>query len=248
MENLKTLIYKMADSQMILGHRNSEWAGIAPILEEDIAFASMAQDKIGHALALYTVLHENLGEQDPDTVAFSRKPTEWKNAVLCELYTKDYGFALVRHFLFDQLEAIRFNALKNSSMVPLAQLAKKFSSEIKYHTMHGDIWIKNLATGNETAKAKVQTALNECFEYGNGLFEKVDNEEALIEQGLYVGEDVLKTAWLEKITPVLASAGLSVPVFRDKGKGALKGNHTLDLSATLAEMTEVYDIEPGAEW
>ena len=89
MENLKTLIYKMADSQMILGHRNSEWAGIAPILEVDIAFASMAQDKIGHALALYTVLHENLGEQDPDTVAFSRKPTEWKNAVLCELYTKD---------------------------------------------------------------------------------------------------------------------------------------------------------------
>ena len=114
--------------------------------------------------------------------------------------------------------------------------------------MHGDIWIKNLATGNETAKAKVQTALNECFEYGNGLFEKVDNEEALIEQGLYVGEDFLKIAWLEKITPVLTSAGLRVPVLGDKGNDALKGNHTSDLSATLTEMTEVYAIEPGAEW
>jgi ring-1,2-phenylacetyl-CoA epoxidase subunit PaaC len=248
MDNLKNLVYKLADSQMILGHRNSEWTGIAPILEEDIAFASMAQDKIGHALALYTLLHENMGEADPDTIAFSRKASEWKNAILTEIYTQDYGFALIRHFLFDQLEAIRFESLKTSSMEPLAQLAKKFSSEIKYHTMHGDIWFKNLATGSEEAKARVQTALNECFEYANGLFEKVEDEQSLIDQGLYIGEEALKAQWLDKVSALIEEVGLTVPTMGDKGNGSLNGMHSEDLQPMLSEMTEVYDIEPSAEW
>ena len=46
---LKELLYKMADDQLIIGHRNSEWTGLGPILEEDIAFSSMAQDKIGQS-------------------------------------------------------------------------------------------------------------------------------------------------------------------------------------------------------
>jgi len=248
MDNLKTLIYKLADSQMIIGHRNSEWTGIAPILEEDIAFASMAQDKIGHALALYTLLHENMGEEDPDTIAFSRKASEWKNVILAELYTKDYGFALIRHFLFDQLEAIRFESLKTSTMEPLAQLAKKFSSEIKYHTMHGDIWFKNLANGSQESKARVQTALNECFEYANGLFEKVEDEQTLINQGLYIGEEALKNQWLNKITSLVEEAGLTVASMGDKGNGSLTGTHTEDLQPMLSEMTEVYNVEPNAQW
>ena len=70
-EAIKELLYKMADDQLILGHRNSEWTGFGPLLEEDIAFSSMAQDKIGHSLALYSILQQ-LGERDPDTVAFMR--------------------------------------------------------------------------------------------------------------------------------------------------------------------------------
>ncbi len=68
---LKDLLYRLADDQLILGHRNSEWNGLGPILEEDIAFSSMAQDKLGHSLQLYTLLHQ-LGEAEPDTVAFTR--------------------------------------------------------------------------------------------------------------------------------------------------------------------------------
>ncbi len=44
---LKDLLFRMADDLLILGHRNSEWTGLGPLLEEDIAFSSMAQDKIG---------------------------------------------------------------------------------------------------------------------------------------------------------------------------------------------------------
>ena len=81
---LKELLFKMADDQLILGHRNSEWTGMGPLLEEDIAFSSMAQDKVGQSQALYTQLKE-LGEGDPDHLAFMREASMFRNCILVEL-------------------------------------------------------------------------------------------------------------------------------------------------------------------
>src|SRR5437868_10675407 len=99
-EALKELLYKIADDLLILGHRNSEWTGMGPLLEEDIAFSSMAQDKIGQSLALYTILQE-LGEQTPDIVAFTRNASQFHNCILVELPNGEYDFSLIRHFMFD---------------------------------------------------------------------------------------------------------------------------------------------------
>src|SRR6266705_2351689 len=46
-------LLEIADDELILGWRDSEWTGIAPFLEEDVAFSSIAQNEIGHARALY---------------------------------------------------------------------------------------------------------------------------------------------------------------------------------------------------
>ena len=119
---LKELIYKMADDLLILGHRNSEWTGMGPLLEEDIAFSSMAQDKIGQSHALFQILQQ-LGEQAPDTVAFTRNAEQFHNCILVELPNKEYDFGLIRHFLFDTADALRWKALTASSYEPLAQLA-----------------------------------------------------------------------------------------------------------------------------
>src|SRR6187431_2797996 len=118
-EAIKELLYKMADDLLIIGHRNSEWTGLGPILEEDIAFSSMAQDKLGHAFALYTVLNK-MGEPDPDTLAFTRKENQMKCCHLVEYPIGDYAFSLMRHFLFDEAEALRFEMLSESSFEDLA--------------------------------------------------------------------------------------------------------------------------------
>ena len=125
---LKELLYKIADDQLILGHRNSEWTGFGPLLEEDIAFSSMAQDKVGQSYALYQLLNQ-LGEQEPDTVAFMRNAQQFHNCQLVELPNGEYDFSLIRHFLFDTAEAIRFDLLSQSSYQPLADLAKKIKGE-----------------------------------------------------------------------------------------------------------------------
>jgi ring-1,2-phenylacetyl-CoA epoxidase subunit PaaC len=250
MSATKDLLFKMADDALIIGHRNSEWTGIGPVLEEDLAFSSMAQDKIGHASALYNLLHEHFGEADADTLGFKRTEKDFRCCHFVELPIGEYDFSLVRHFLFDQAELLRYEMLINSSFTPLASLAKKVKGEIKYHVMHADTWIRQLANGNEESKARVQSSLNYAWQFALGIFEPAENEQSLIDEKVFEGEVALKKLWIEKVTAIISSAGLSVPSVAEEkiANGGRKGFHTEYLQPMLAEMKEVTSIDPDAEW
>lgn len=247
---LKDLLYKMADDALIIGHRNSEWTGIGPMLEEDMAFSSMAQDKIGHAKALYQILHEILGEPEPDKVAFLREENLFKCCQFVELPIGEYDFSLIRQFLFDHAEAVRYDMLTTSSFQPLAQLAKKVKGEIKYHTMHADTFLKQLSAGNEESHARMQSALNFAMPYALGIFEKGAFENELANEQVFAGEDAAKSKWLEKITTIVTAAGLSLPqIAEDKIiYGGRKGFHSEYLKLLMDEMCEVVRTDPEAEW
>ncbi len=246
----KDLLFKMADDALIIGHRNSEWTGIGPMLEEDLAFSSMAQDKIGHAQALYKILHEQFGEAEPDTLGFKRSAKDFRCCQLVELPIGEYDFSLVRHFLFDHAELIRYEMLALSSFQPLALLAKKVKGEIKYHTMHADTFLKQLGNGNEEANARLQSSLNEAWHFALGIFEENEFENELISSGVFAGEKELRNHWLEKISPIIEAANLKVPA-TDESKiiyGGRKGFHSEYLQPLLEEMTEVVASDPNAEW
>jgi ring-1,2-phenylacetyl-CoA epoxidase subunit PaaC len=249
MEALKELLYKMADDQLILGHRNSEWTGFGPLLEEDIAFSSMAQDKVGHSLAIYTMLHQ-LGEADPDTLAFTRNAQDFKNCQMVELPNGEYDFSIIRHFLFDTAEALRFEFLTKSSYQPMAELAVKVKGELRYHTMHANYWVKKLGTATEESKARMQQSLSQLLPYAAGMFEKSEFEEQIIKDGIFVGEDELKFRWKNKISEIIKGTEL---VLSDWGtikpvEGGRKGIHTEHLQSLLNEMGEVFRTDPNTEW
>jgi len=246
---VKELLYKMADDQLIIGHRNSEWTGIGPVLEEDIAFGSMAQDKVGHAYNFYQLLHE-MGEGDPDTIAFYRNEKDFKCSHLVELPIGEFDFSLVRHFLFDHAEYIRFEMLANSSFEPLANLAKKYKSEIKYHIFHANTWIKQLMNGSEESKARVQSSFNELLSVAFSIFEPGPYEDILIGESIFAGEKVLEARWFETIGAIAKDNGIKLAEVNDRtaGYGGRKGYHTEYLEPMLLEMTEVLRSEPGAEW
>ncbi len=240
----------MADDALIIGHRNSEWTGIGPLLEEDIAFSSMSQDKIGHAWALYRILNEELGGEDPDKAAFNRSVKDFTCCHLVEYPIGEFDFSLVRHFLMDKAEFHRYDLLLQSSFLPLVNLAKKVKGEIKYHVMHADTWMQQLANGNEESKARIQSALNLVYPIAFSLFEKQDDEQAVIEQKVFVGEDVLKSIWVDDIANRIKEFGLTIPSSIDSSAhlGGRKGYHTDHLEPLLKEMTEVFAIDPNAEW
>lgn len=251
MENqlLKELLYKMADDQLILGHRNSEWTGFGPLLEEDIAFSSMAQDKIGHSLALFNILHQ-LGESEPDTVAFTRNDSQFHNSIFTELPNQEYDFSLIRHFLYDTQEAIRFELLSNSSYESLAQVARKFRGELRYHTLHANTWINKLGSATEESITRLQKSLEYAMPYALGMFEESPYEKEIIETGIFAGENELKKRWLTKIEEILSKTSLILPDWKIINPiiGGRVGKHSEHLQPLLEEMGEVFRIDPGAEW
>jgi ring-1,2-phenylacetyl-CoA epoxidase subunit PaaC len=247
---LKDLLFRMADDELIIAHRNSEWTGIGPLLEEDIAFSSIAQDKLGHAYALYQML-ESLGEQNPDVTAFARDASAFRCCQLVELPIGDYAFSLVRHFMFDLAEALRYEMLEKSTYEPLAKLAAKVRGEIKYHTFHATTWMEQLgAKGNEESRARLQSAVNEVFPLALGIFEPSEHEAVLAAAEIFPGEETLEQKWLAAMAPVLERATLTLP---DRSSvepvyGGRKGFHTEHLQPLLEEMGEVFRIDPAAEW
>lgn len=248
---LTDLIIKMADDELIQGHRNSEWTGLGPVMEEDIAFSSMAQDKIGHAWALYRILQEQLGGEDPDRFAFMRPESAFKCAHLVEMPNGGYDFSLMRHFLFDHAETVRYESLQDSSFEPFQLLSKKIKGELKYHTLHANAFIMQLSKAGEEGYARMQTALNDTIALAAGIFEpSAAYEEALIAEKVYPGEKALYHRWLDRIYPVLVKASLNLPDMDTITPvyGGRQGFHTVHLEPLLKEMGEVFNLDTEASW
>jgi ring-1,2-phenylacetyl-CoA epoxidase subunit PaaC len=138
------LLLPIADDELVLGWRNSEWTGIAPFLEEDVAFSSIAQNEIGHARALYQLVAEELGTT-ADELAFDRSPDEYRHSHLVELrLVPDWARTIARHVLYEEADAKRIAALKASDDVEVAGLAAKIDREEAYHRMHAGMWRERL--------------------------------------------------------------------------------------------------------
>src|SRR6266550_4420943 len=146
---LAQLLLGIADDEFVIGFWDSEWTGIAPMLEEDVATSSISQDEIGHARALYEMLAELTG-QDADEIAFGRQPEDYRHAALMNHSRTDWAFTVARRYLYETADAVRLEALARSSYEPLAQLAAKMRREERYHLMHLDTWLRRFAPCGRT--------------------------------------------------------------------------------------------------
>jgi ring-1,2-phenylacetyl-CoA epoxidase subunit PaaC len=136
-------LLEIADDELILGWRDSEWTGIAPLLEEDVAFSSIAQNEIGHARALYQLVARERGTT-ADELAFDRRPDEYRCSPLVELRLLDWEKTIARHYLYEAADAERLEQLKQSDDAEIAGLAAKIDREETYHRMHAQMWFDRL--------------------------------------------------------------------------------------------------------
>lgn len=246
---LKDLVFRLADDALIMGHRNSEWTGLGPILEEDIAFSSMAQDELGHSLVFYELLTE-MDEAEPDVLAFRRDDLKnFKSCHLVEYPIRDYAFSLVRQFLYDYAKVVRLENLKNSSVEELAVLSKRLLREEKYHILHARTWIEQLGgKGNDDSRARMNKALEEVYPLAFSIFEPTEGNTVLAEEEIMATEQELENRWIELVTDVVENSGLTLPTDFDKTAhyGGRKGDHSPYLETLYGEMTEVVKYDPEA--
>jgi ring-1,2-phenylacetyl-CoA epoxidase subunit PaaC len=133
------LLLELADDELVIGWRESEWTGIAPTLEEDVAFSSIAQNEIGHARAAYELLSD-----DADALAFDRRVDEYRCAPLVELRLMEWAPTIARRYLYEAADAVRIEALMADADPEVAGLARKIDREEAYHRMHAELWHERL--------------------------------------------------------------------------------------------------------
>jgi ring-1,2-phenylacetyl-CoA epoxidase subunit PaaC len=244
---LSERLLAMADDELILAHRNSEWAGHAPILEEDIAFANIALDEMGHASIWYGLRGELTGE-DTDQLIFFRNAGQYRNVQLVELPKGDWAFSMVRQYLFDAAENIQLGHLKASAYRPLAEAAAKIATEEAYHLRHTGLWLRRLGLGTEESHARTQTALDSLWPYAQQLFVPFPDDALLASAGIIPDAAILRREWEGRVRPFLAECGLSTPDEALPRRDIPRAEQTEHLMALLAEMQSVSRLDPEAEW
>lgn len=249
-ESLCRYLLASGDDELVLGHRNSEWCGHAPLLEEDIAFANLALDEIGHAAIWYTLLADLRKENRdtyPDQLVFHREAQDFRNAILLELPNGDWAFSMLRQYLFDLYETMKLAGLEESAYEPLAEAAKKISREEIYHYRHTSAWVRRLGLGTEESHRRMQGALDQAWPLAFQLFSEADVDDDLVYSGCVPSAGHLQEAWCEKATAFLETCQLKVPA-DISGKQIARDQHTAYLNLLVDEMQSVTRLDPEASW
>jgi len=244
---LRELLRSMADDEFVIGFSDSEWTGIAPLLEEDVAMSSLAQDEIGHAAALYGLLGELTGE-DPDAIAYDREPAAYRHCRLLDHGRGDWAMTIARRYLYDSADAVRLEALVGGSWAPLAELVGKLVREERYHRMHASAWLDRLARGGEEPRSRLLASLTTLGPDAATVFAPLLDEAALVEAGILaapMGE--LEVRWRDTIAPTFAALGLPAPPpMRDPARARL--DHGEAFAWLWGEFNTVRSSEPGVAW
>lgn len=238
-------LLEMADDELILAHRDSEWTGHAPILEEDIAFANIAQDEMGHALIWYEI-RKSLTDVAPDELVFFREASEYRNAQMVELPNGDWAFSMLRQWMFDSWEMLHLEGLEKSRFGPVAEAARKIRIEETYHLRHTRAWVHRLGLGTVESNRRMQAALEGLWPYHEQLLVAPVDYSLLVDQSLMPDMARLGADWRERIEADLKSANLtipdSVPVPRPRYQ------HSQYFPGLIEELQQVARLEIEARW
>jgi ring-1,2-phenylacetyl-CoA epoxidase subunit PaaC len=251
---LALLLLSMADDEFVIGFSDSEWTGIAPILEEDVAISSLAQDELGHAQALYRLHVDALteagaaGGRDADAVAYDRPAEGYLHARLLDHPRGDWANTIVRRWLYETADAARLAALADSSHAPLRELVAKLRREERYHRMHVDTWLERLADAGGEPRRRLTAALGAMGPDAGTVLAPLPGEPALVRHGILADPwATIEAAWRAEADATLVRLGLSpLPPTADPRTARIR--HSDAFRVLHAEFTSVRRSEPEAVW
>jgi ring-1,2-phenylacetyl-CoA epoxidase subunit PaaC len=255
----------LADNALVLGHRNSEWTGYGPILEQDIALSNIALDLLGQARYLYQhaagLMNKAAGgnggagavvsgqrEVTEDSLAYGRDAWDFRNFLLVEQVNGDWGKTILRQFLFSAWQFFFYEQLQRSRDSELAAIAEKSHKEVIYHLRWSSEWVIRLGDGTAESHSRMEKAMDELWQYTGELFFPADYERKLTPAGIAVDLAVIRPLWEERVREVLMAAELLRDHKDWMQTGGKQGRHTEHLGYLLAEMQFLQRAYPHCEW
>ena len=249
-QGVREYLLAFADDEHLMGQQHTEWIGVAPFLEEDLAFSSIGQDELGHAALLYELVLDPEGTEAADTaldtLAFGRPSGDYRCCHLAEYTTRDWAEALVRHWIYDAFEEMRWQLVAGSSLPALAAVARKALGEEAYHLRHADALLDTLLAAPE-ARDRILGALDAVGPLVAGLCEPVEGEPEAISKGVAAAStegllEPLRGAVEERFgRPAVAGSPAGIGQHRRTVRSA-------GFEPLLARMREVLDYDPEAVW
>lgn len=232
---MTNFLLHLADNTLVLGHRNSEWTGHGPILEQDIALSNIALDLIGQSRNWYQYAAELIGNNTTeDSLAYLRGPEEYKNALLTEQQNGHWGKTILRQFLFSAYQYPLYENLSGHSDEKISAIAKKSIKEVAYHLRWSSEWVIRLSQGTEVSSKKMKDALHELWPFTEDL--------------LMNSEDNVKQKWQKRVDDVFNMAALEIPRNVKMITGGMEGKHSEHLYQMLEEMQCLQRTYPNVEW
>jgi len=255
MNELINYTLHLADNSLILGHRNSEWTGHGPVLEQDIAISNIALDLIGQARNFYqyAALLINQSTNQPateDTLAYLRDANEFKNCLLVELTNGDWAKTILRQLFFSAYQYFLYQQLQNSKDEAIAAIAEKSLKEVTYHLRWSSEWVIRLGDGTDESHARMMKAVDELWVYKDEMFEAAGYELTAASEGYGVDVTLLKNDWTKKIKAVFDEAMIPFPADEKTGVRwfGKEGKHSEHLGYILAELQFLQRAYPNSDW
>jgi ring-1,2-phenylacetyl-CoA epoxidase subunit PaaC len=247
-------ILQLADTALILSHRNSEWCGHGPVLEQDIAITNISLDLLGQARYLYQHAASLINETNPealateDSLASFRNEREFRNLLICELPRGDWALTCLRQFFVSAYHQSLYSRLEKSKDTQLAAIASKSLKEVKYHLKWSAEWVVRMGNGTEESLHRIKEALEQLWPYTGEMLLPSEQEESAAANGTGTDPKEIRKEWFKMIQEVFEEAGLTVPENVFMQTGGKKGVHTENLGYILTELQYMQRAFPGSEW
>ncbi|MFJ7059385.1 1,2-phenylacetyl-CoA epoxidase subunit PaaC [Streptomyces microflavus] len=232
----------LGDDALVLSHRLGEWAGHAPVLEEDVALANIALDLLGQARVLLSLVG------DEDELAYLREERAFRNLQLVEQPNGDFAHTIARQLYFSVYQHLLYERLAAGGG-EFADLAAKAVKEVAYHRDHAEQWVLRLGDGTAESHERMQAGLEALWRFTGEMFQPV---EGLDDTGSGLDHQELERTWLAAVTGTVERATLTLPTGPRAGAWAAgagrQGLHTEPFGRMLAEMQHLHRSHPGASW
>jgi ring-1,2-phenylacetyl-CoA epoxidase subunit PaaC len=255
MDQLINYTLHLADNSLVLGHRNSEWTGYGPVLEQDIAISNIALDLIGQSRNFYQYAARLINQSTnqsvtEDTLAYLRDANQFKNCLLSEQPNGDWAKTILRLFFFSAYQYFLYRQLQNSTDGTLGAIAEKSLKEVTYHLRWSSEWVIRLGDGTEESHRRILAAIDALWMYTDEIFEAADYELAAANKGYGVDVSSLKDDWQKKVSNIFEQATLPFPPANKPGVRwfGKEGKHSEHLGYILAEMQFLQRAYPDSQW
>ncbi len=248
-DHFHTYLLHLADNALVLGHRNSEWCGHGPILEQDIALTNISLDLIGQARYFYQYAAQRKGAGvTEDSLAYLRNGNEFFNFLLLELPDDDWGFTILRQYVFSQFQHLLYQQLQNSTDQQVVAIAAKALKETAYHVRWSREWVIRLGNGTEESHNRILRSWEKIKDYTGEFFIPAPYETELINSGMAIDPGCIREQWVMEVSSVFEGATIPFHGSAWTQSGGKQGMHTEHLGYILAEMQFMQRAYPGLEW